>query len=205
MGTGLITSPRDRPTYAPLAGWPLSATMSPMIVTTPKVLNVVEGVRLELVASFAGSPVASWYSTRFARSTTRVVGVVACPSARRQQIPASRTAIATVFRFWSHCSLPSLITCFPPSAVDCFPRTRGRSGRLSALSLLSPCRWFRIIAASSGRKVEDLRPHQGMVVKVPPGLQDALAGVADHTFQHVADLVGPHIAQQAQPQWPSRH
>jgi hypothetical protein len=29
--------------------------------------------------------------------------------------------------------------------------------------------------------------------------------VADHTFQHVADLVGPHIAQQAQPQWPSRH
>jgi hypothetical protein len=33
--------------------------MSPMIVTTPKVLNVVEGVRLELVASFAGSPVAA--------------------------------------------------------------------------------------------------------------------------------------------------
>src|ERR1035441_598976 len=105
-------------------------------------------------------------------------------------------------RFCSSCSrLPN----WTALTAEILASTSLKRPSLASAASLSPCRWFRIIAASSGRKVEDLRPHQGMVVKVPPGLQDALAGVADHTFQHVADLVGPHIAQQAQPQWPSRH
>src|SRR6266852_1941165 len=99
LGAGLALKPRTELTYVPLAGWPFTATMSPSIVATTKLLRLPAGVTLGLVANFNGSETSAWYETTFWRSITRVVGEGDWPWAKLHETAANRTTVRIAFAF----------------------------------------------------------------------------------------------------------
>src|SRR5215813_8752775 len=99
-GDGRNETCRVRPTKTPFAGWPLTATMSPRIVTTPKFLdNPDAAVTLRSLAKFAESQMSCRYSTWFSTLITRIDGVTTWPTARLQYVAMSRIVIESVTAF----------------------------------------------------------------------------------------------------------
>src|SRR5215469_12209611 len=82
LAVGVRKIPTGRLTYTPLAGCPLTATISPKTTATSKTLAPAEGVTPGLVANFDGSEMSPWYATTFSTSIVRIVGGGCCPRVR---------------------------------------------------------------------------------------------------------------------------
>src|SRR5258708_37636152 len=98
-GAGLVMMVCARAAYRPLAGWPLTATMSAKRYSTKKFLGRTEGVTLGLLAYLEISEMSVWYITKFSVSMVRITDAGVCPWARLQYVAAHRIQAANALMF----------------------------------------------------------------------------------------------------------